>query len=377
MPPRLDDDHHGDQGAGEPAAAMPLSPRQSRVVGALLGLHAGDALGATLEFETHAAVAASHPRGLRDIVGGGPFRWPAGHATDDTDMTRGVLLAYRDAAAAAAAAAGDADADVDVARRAGDYFVRWLQGDWPGRVFGSRPVDIGAATIKGLLRYVDSQDPDRAGAGQGAAGNGSLMRCLPTGLFQTDPGRLVDESQRISRITHDDRRCTVACAAYNTIVAELVRGAPADDAVRAGEAVAARLEGDHGDGNGDGDGDGDGDGGGPVLAALRLGRRLSVADMADPRGGGPPPEMLPGRCGGYVLETLAVGVAAVLDTGRGLEDVLVDVVRLGKDTDTNAAVAGGLLGARDGEEAVPRRWRDKLQFADEFRSIALSLTAAP
>ena len=95
--------------------------------------------------------------------------------------------------------------------------------------------------------------------------------------------------------------------------------------------------------------------------------------MADRRGG-PPADVLPGRCAGYVLETLAVGVAAVLDTGRGLEDVLVDVVRLGRDTDTNAAVAGGLLGARDGHQAVPSRWKDKLQFAGEFRQIALSLT---
>ncbi|KAJ6441287.1 ADP-ribosylglycohydrolase family protein [Purpureocillium lavendulum] len=353
----------------------PLSPRQSRVVGALLGLHAGDALGATVEFETHAAIAARHPRGLRDIVGGGPFSWPPGHATDDTDMTRGVLLAYRDAASAAAAAGAggqdeeggektkkekgkDEDDGGDVVRRAGDYFLKWLQGDWPGRTHGSRPADIGGATLTGLLRYLDSGDPDRAGAGEGSAGNGSLMRCLPTGLFQLDPARRIEESLRISRITHNDRRCTVACAAYNAIVAELVGGASADEAVRAGEATAARLEGGA-------------DGAGPVVAALRLGRRLSVADMARR---GPPADVLPGRCAGYVLETLAVGVAAVLDTGRGLEDVLVDVVRLGRDTDTNAAVAGGLLGARDGDGAVPARWRDKLQFADEFTRVALSLT---
>ena len=36
----------------------------------------------------------TYPDGLRDIVGGGPFCWPAGHATDDTDLTRAVLLAY-------------------------------------------------------------------------------------------------------------------------------------------------------------------------------------------------------------------------------------------------------------------------------------------
>ncbi|POR31579.1 ADP-ribosyl-[dinitrogen reductase] glycohydrolase [Tolypocladium paradoxum] len=320
-----------------------LSPRQSRVVGALLGLHAGDSLGATLEFESHAAIASRYPNGLRQMVGGGPFGWPAGHATDDTDMARGVLLAYR-----------DAKPGEDVARLAGDNFLKWRHGEWPGRTPGSWPVDIGLATATGLDRYCESGDPDRAGAGEGSAGNGSLMRCLPTGLFQPDGEKLIEESVRISGVTHDDRRCTVSCAAYNAIVAELINGTPADDAVRAGEAVAARLENGHD---------------GLVHAAMATGRRVRVAGMAQH---GPPPEM-GGRCSGYVLETLAVAVAAVLDD-RGLEDVLVDVVRIGRDTDTNAAVAGGLLGARDGEDAIPWAWREKLQFGDEFREIALALT---
>ncbi|KAM4064569.1 ADP-ribosylglycohydrolase [Hirsutella rhossiliensis] len=343
-----------------------MTPRQARIVGALLGLHAGDSLGATFEFASHAAMASRQPDAIGHMVGGGPFGWPAGHATDDSDMARGVLLAYRDR--------GPGD---DVARLAGDHFVRWLEGDdWPGRAPASRPVDIGLATQQGLERYRRSRDPDRAGAGRGSAGNGSLMRCLATGLFQPDRDRLVDESVRISRVTHDDDRCTVSCAVYNAMVAELVDGRPADAAVAAGEAVAARLEGNSNNSNNssnnnsnNNNGGGGGGGGGPVLDAVKLGRRVSVAAMA--RDG--PPAAMKGRATGYVLETLAVAVAAVLD-GRSLRDVLVDVVRIGGDTDTNAAVAGGLLGARDGVEAVPAEWAVKLQFASEFREIALALT---
>lgn len=59
-----------------------------------------------------------------------------------------------------------------------------------------------------------------------------------------------------------------------------------------------------------------------------------------------------------MLETLAV--AAVL--GRSVRDVLVDVVRIGGDTDTIAiaAVAGGAARGRLGVEAVPAEWGDKL-----------------
>jgi ADP-ribosylglycohydrolase len=51
-------------------------------------------------------------------------------------------------------------------------------------------------------------------------------------------------------------------------------------------------------------------------------------------------------------------------------------VALGGDTDTNAAIAGGLLGARDGAAAIPARWRGLLQFGDEFSAAATDLALA-
>src|SRR5689334_25403398 len=113
---------------------------RNRIAGGLLGVHAGDSLGATVEFSSWAAVRASHPDGVRDIVGGGPFNWPPGHATDDTDLTRAVLLAYLDP--------GD-----DVVRTAADRMLDWFDGNWPGRRPGSPPVDIGGATSWGLRKY--------------------------------------------------------------------------------------------------------------------------------------------------------------------------------------------------------------------------------
>ncbi len=46
-----------------------------------------------------------------------------------------------------------------------------------------------------------------------------------------------------------------------------------------------------------------------------------------------------------------------------LERVLVDVVNLGDDADTTAAVAGGLLSARDGVAGIPARWQERLEYA--------------
>ncbi len=312
-----------------------LSPGQRRdlIAGGLLGVHAGDSLGATCEFQPWAEIRERYPDGLRDIVGGGPFDWPVGSATDDTDLTRAVLRGYLSGAD-------------DVVRAAADQMVDWYEGRWPGRPPGRRPRDIGGATATGLENYRRTGDPRAGGAGAGQAGNGSLMRCVPTALVVDDRPRRIRESMEISAITHDDPRCTVGCAVYNEIAAVLLRGASAGTAAGAGVATAYEQ------------------GVPEVAAAVERGMGLSLPRLvADGPGG------LPYGGTGFVLDSLSLAVTALLDPRR-LEDVLVDVVRLGGDTDTNGAIAGGLLGLRDGAAAIPARWVERLQFATEFLSAA-------
>ncbi|GAB3842830.1 ADP-ribosylglycohydrolase family protein [Dactylosporangium cerinum] len=301
-----------------------------------MGVHAGDALGAAVEFSSWASIRDRYPDGLRDIVGGGPFRWSPGDATDDTDLTRAVLLAHL--------SPGE-----DVVRAAADNMVAWLRGEWPGRQAGAEPRDIGGATRAGLVRYLQTGDPRASGAGVGQAGNGSLMRCIPTALAVTDQSRRVQESMEISAITHDDPRCTVACAAYNEIAAALLAGVAPDAAVMVGQAAATRLSQP------------------AVVEAIGYGRQLRPAMLAVTG-----QTFLADDAAGYVLDSLSLAVAAVLDA-RPLVDVLVDIVRIGNDTDTNAAIAGGLLGVRDGASAIPTEWLSLLQFADEFITAADAL----
>ncbi len=202
----------------------------------------------------------------------------------------------------------------------------------------------------GLTRYRQTRDPRLAGAGIDQAGNGSLMRCIPVAVAVRDPERRVLESMEISAITHNDPRCTIACASYNEIAGALLDGALPAEAVDVGSAAALSL------------------GGAAVADAIAFGRRLSPATMAATG-----QTWLDGEAAGYVLDSLTLAVAAVVDL-RPLHDVLIDIVRIGNDTDTNAAIAGGLLGARDGSNAIPQAWRSTLQYANEFASAAERLT---
>ncbi len=313
-----------------------MTSRLDRVAGALLGVHAGDALGATVEFDSWEYINFRYPAGIREIVGGGVFEWAPGQATDDTDLTRAVLLAYL-------------DPGEDVVLTAARNMLDWYEGRWPGREPGSRPRDIGGATASGLLAFMRSGDPSTSGAGEGRAGNGSLMRCIPTALAVSTRHQRIDHSIRISAVTHDDRRCTKACAAYKEMVTDLVDGASAADAVGLGKAIAVELDAHD------------------VADAISHGAQLKPAIIAQTG-----QTHLPDDGGGFVLDSLSLAVAALLDR-RPLSDVLVDIVRLGNDSDTNGAIAGGLLGARDGVDAIPDQWLSTLQFHDEFTRAATRL----
>ncbi len=290
----------------------------SRLAGALLGVHAGDCLGATLEFTSWSEVRGRYPDGLREIVGGGALRWQAGQATDDTDLTRAVLLAYL-----------RARPGQDVVRLAADNMLAWLDGDWPGREPARRPRTSAAPPGRAWIATAAAGIRGRRALGSGEAGNGSLMRCIPTALAVASRQRRISESIEISAITHDDERAVSACAAYNEIAASLVAGRAPDESVTAGLATAREL------------------GSTQVAEAITVGQDLRPAVLA---ASGEIP--FTGGASGFVLDSLSLAVAAVLDR-RPLADVLVDIARLGNDADTNAAIAGGLLGARDGAAAIP------------------------
>jgi ADP-ribosylglycohydrolase len=198
------------------------------------------------------------------------------------------------------------------------------------------------------------------------------MRCIPTALVTTDPLQRADEVTAISAITHDDLRCVLACVAYTEMVVALVGGRNPQEAVAEGrvamqdgairrrvttraleftaEASAAGLAVQSA--------------AAAVTEALELGLAIDLGKAVTTGEAG-----LPHGGTGYVLDSLSLAVAALADP-RPAVDSLVDVTRLGGDTDTNGAIAGGLLGARDGAGAWPVDWVERLQFAAEFKSAA-------
>jgi len=293
---------------------------RDRAVGSILGLAIGDALGAPFEFRRRAAIPVPLPAFELPWMGLAPGTW-----TDDTAMARNLWTSLIDRG-------GELELDDVLARH-----LAWL---------ASGPPDVGNLTRKVLSGWRDGdEDPareyvERRGP-EVSAGNGSVMYCAPLGVVRAlDPARLLEEAPALSALTHWDERCRTACLAVTRAVAALVSGQPADAAIPAAVAEVAEREG------------------GEELEYL-----AAEAGLARPIDG---PDM------GFTLFTAGVALrvaAEALDVESGLRGV----VAFGGDTDTNAAVAGALLGARFGRGGLPGTWLAKLTDRHEIEAEAEAL----
>ena len=72
---------------------------------------------------------------------------------------------------------------------------------------------------------------------------------------------------------------------------------------------------------------------------------------------------------GYVVDTLEAAIWCLMNTSSYKECVLT-AVNLGEDTDTVAAIAGGLAGALYGYDAIPKEWRDTLIKRDYIEEMS-------
>jgi ADP-ribosyl-[dinitrogen reductase] hydrolase len=82
-------------------------------------------------------------------------------------------------------------------------------------------------------------------------------------------------------------------------------------------------------------------------------------------------EALPvtGPASGHAVNTMEIALWSAHHEPN-LERGLIWLASAGGDTDTNAAVAGGLMGARDGEGAIPGRWLDAIAQRDRLAALA-------
>ena len=301
------------------ASERPTTERaRDRARGALLGLAAGNILGLSVEGAPYDQIAAWHPSGLTEIDPREVSR-----AMDD-DLAQAVDLGH-------ALLAGD-----DYARDFADRLIIWAREN--GRGIGITTSEV----IDELANGLPLPEPARVvfERRNRIAPNGGVMRCAPVAIARRNQADLlVADSATTCAVTHYALTCQWSCILVNAIIAALLNGWDPD--------LPDLLAAAHFDGCPD------------LPAQARADRIPANALDALDDGRQPPPGMgwLMRDHGliGHTLLAAQFGFWAAA-TPLGFEDALIASVAAGGDTDTNAAVAGAVLGARYGASSIPQRW---------------------
>ncbi len=326
-------------GEGDTAARAPA--RRDLIRGCLLGLAIGDAYGAPLEFLRRSAILERFgPDGPHDLEPWGAH--PGGSYTDDTQMSMATargLLDWRAASGWAPGASVDQEA-LQAAIRL--RYAEWYRShEWEGRGPGTA-----CLTALGSGMPVDSK------------GCGGVMRVAPLGCAGLG-GAAFEAGARAAALTHRHHTSDAASGFQARLVDWLVGGEELRVAVAATRATLVVREKPRGVLD-------------AVDAAVALAGDASVESYEALGRIGHVGVETPDEHGkGWVAEeALGIGLFCALRFSGDFAAALRAAAVISGDSDSTASIAGAILGAAGGVEAIPAAWRDKVEGRDELLRLA-------
>lgn len=263
------------------------------------------------------------------MTGVGSIGWAPGEWTDDTSMAIPILTE--------AALGSDLRHETTLDRIA----TAWLGWAETSKDVGVQTsIVFRAATTNTAAGLTEAAAAHTRRYPDGSSGNGSLMRIAPVVLgYLDDAEGLVAAATALSALTHPHPDVVEACVIWSLGIRH---------AVLHGDFDGVRL----------------------AVATLPADRATLWNDRLD-EGERNPPEYFAEN--GWVVQALQSAWSAITRTAVPARDSTLGeapeyhlarafeaAVRGGYDTDTVAAIAGGLLAARWGASAVPAGWRDLL-----------------
>lgn len=285
-------------------------PGADRIQAGLTTFAAGDALGVPWEGKPPADIDIRQVTEVPQRPG-----WPRGAFSDDTAQM--IITAQHMITT---------DGDPDPAR-----FIAELAEAFPAmRGFGP-------TTQKAILRYQQTGHVTAVGGST----NGALMRILPAGwvIPASHAERRRDVVRRLTTVTHADPSAIAASCAVAAMASYALEGCSRV------ELVAAAME---------------------ELQQTGAGV-LDVVAAAAEKHWRPGPDGVPLDA----IDTLAALVHVLVTGPSEPADAMIFAVTLGGDTDTVAAITGGILGASHHSTPIP--WRDHIDIPSDLDTLASQL----
>ncbi|HEY9779780.1 MAG TPA: ADP-ribosylglycohydrolase family protein [Leptolyngbyaceae cyanobacterium] len=306
----------------------------SKTLSGLMGLCVGDALGVPVEFSSRPEREKSP---VTSMLGYGTWNQPPGTWSDDSSLT--FCLAE-------CLCSGFSLEEI------ASSFWRWYnEAYWTpyGEVF-----DVGNTTSGAIAEFHRGVPPLEAGGkSEKSNGNGSLMRILPMAychkmLYFEE---LIQRTHQVSCITHAHVRSQIACGIYISIAVCLLQGLDLKSAYIQGLKNIQTI----------------------YCAAEYTSERPHFERVLGGKIANLPEDLI--RSSGYVIDTLEASLWCLLNSSSYAEAVL-KAVNLGSDTDTTAAVTGGLAGIYYQVNNIPAEWINRIARKQDVIELAARLEAA-
>lgn len=286
----------------------------------IMGLVVADALGVPYEFKSREKIKQNP---CVDMIGHGTFNVEAGCWSDDSSMTLATLDSLQ-----------NGYNPIDIMNK----FIDWYKKDayTPfGEVF-----DMGMATGDAIDNCLNTKDITTCGlSSEYSNGNGSLMRILPICIYAVLQQLPVEEAIQMvhetSSLTHAHIRSKIACGIYYFLVKAIIEHNDSLPIVlQKGITNAFNYYQENDE----------------LQHYMRI-QYLNIFQQL--------PESVI-KSGGYVVESLEASIYCLLNNNT-YKDTVLHAVNLGFDTDTTAAIAGGLAGLYYTYENIPQTWLDTIK----------------
>ena len=309
------------------------SPRQSAVIGCVLGAAIGDAMGHPTEFLSMSAI---RERWGAAGVSGFELYWEHDGKrfapyTDDTQMAEAVLRSLLESRAQAE--------DLDPAmQRMARHFVDWSIAPQGGHRAPGSACLAGCCALKAGADW-------RVAGGTTAGGCGSVMRAYPFGLLFADDLKLAERmAVAHSALTHRDPIALAACAAMAVGIARILNG-------ESPLYVASEM----------------------IAAAARYSPRTAtmLAQALDDAQNAVSPEITLDRLRGWAAhEAIAAALYLFVRHPNDPSAAILEGANSPGDSDSLATLAGALVGARCGLNALPSAWVRDVERSAELIELA-------
>lgn len=318
---------------------------ESQFIGCIVGLAVGDALGYPAEFRSRAQLLEEiGPDGITDFVALGDWRFsrpefvgtehPPGTFTDDTQMT--VALAE------ALLAAEPCDLDT-LMQAVAERFVEWSQSEKNNRAPGN-------ACMRGCRELASGVDWRSAGD-PNSKGCGSAMRVAPIGLLYDDLDQVAEVARASSLLTHGHPAALEAAAAAALLVALALQGRSPEEMFAEVDRRCSHRSDDF----------------------REVWQRVPHVVSQSPEA-----VLVNGVLGESWVgdEAVASAMYCFWRSPDDYERTVLAAVNTDGDSDSIATIAGSISAARLGMEAIPQRWRRRVEDSDYLHELGRRLWKA-